>query len=271
MDKTMAELDDLMSDVFDDFFKEQAEKTDYIQDVKAGKIPFDNKNPLAIEHIMDAAKRGDVAGLQELKNLGADFNIQDKDGNTVLMNAIISRQMFENPKSVVFLLQNTTDFSLQNKDGENVAMVALGNHCQDKLVQTLIERTDDVRSNRNILTAALSHDDLSMDTVGLILAKATGKDKNEVTKNIKANYSGQSPWEEAAYKAQLLILAGADPTKYVGRDSKAIITAQFNIMQQQAQQIKEQQQQISQLQQRNNTQDKTSSLNTALLKKGYER
>lgn len=271
----MAELDNILDDVFGDFFKEQKEKTDYIQDVKDGKFPFDNKNPLAIDNIMNAAKRGDANGLQELKTLGADFDVQDKDGNTALMNAIISRQMFENPKSVVFLLQNTMDFRLQNKNGENVAMVALENHCQDKLVQSLIEKTDNIyaesHSNINILTAALSHDDLSMETVGLILAKATGKDKNEVTKGIKANYSGHSPWEEDIYKAQLLILAGADPTKYFGKNSTAVIKAQFNIMQHQAQQIKEQQQQISQLQQHNDKQEKIAPSFNAILSKNNMR
>lgn len=250
-------LDDFNFDALD-FIEKRKEKRAYYAKVKNGEIRFDNKDPLAIDMILDAGKFGDLQELKELKALGADFNVQDENGNTPLMNALYNKRTREHADCVAFMILQTTDFNIHNQRGENAAIIALRNECPNKLLLPILAKTDNVAEVKkdcdSILTAALSYDGLSLDNLGVILAKKTGQDKDEVTKNITANAANLNPYEQNVYKAQLLIMAGADATKAYGNLS-AIVKAQSNIMKQQLQKIHE----LESGQKRDNSQEQTLS------------
>lgn len=89
--KKMAINDINFDDIFDNIFKEQIAEDDYLQDVRNGKIQFDNTNPLAIKNIMNAAKSGNLEVLQELKTMKEKQGGKVPNFNAVLLNQKMER------------------------------------------------------------------------------------------------------------------------------------------------------------------------------------
>ncbi len=114
-----------------------------------------------------AALNGDFVTLRKCLKAGVDINCQDKEGNTVLMHAVVRKR----DDIVDFLLLICADLNIQTNQGTTALMMAArtkNKNAVSKLVQAGANTT--LRNNKNLSAADMAVNNKQNDIVDYINA-----------------------------------------------------------------------------------------------------
>lgn len=107
------------------------------------------------EKLIASIKASNQNGLKQALSEGADINLADNSGMTVLMMAIT----FGQTENVKILLEKGADISRENARGNNALMIATINH-RNEIVKMLLAKGADInaknKTGNTCLTAALN-------------------------------------------------------------------------------------------------------------------